>query len=381
MRYPEDDDMTQVMGIGQYIGQVRQDSDGNTYQWVEGIDGLGNPVGFWKNLAKKALSLTPTGQALRLLPIAKKVARYTPAGQVVKYLSTRKRRRYSSPRRFPRRRAYSRGRYRFAGYDGIGSLYQAPDGTLFQATDDDVAINGLAQDEELEGLGQDELTEIMGIGALGEIRKGPDGSLYQWVEGIDGLGNPIGFWKKLTKWYGRAKRGIRKVARKVVPLVRKAAPFIPGYGPAISAGLNKLLPILRQYGLANADGLGALYEAPDGTIYQVEGLADYEDMEGLADDYEDMEGFADDYEDMEGLADEEELEGFADDYEDMEGLADEEELEGFADDYEDMEGLGQGYVRRQDNIYGVEGYVPHRRPTTRWFKEPAQTPKMWQSPW
>ncbi len=27
----------------------------------------------------------------------------------------------------------------------------------------------------------------------GEIRQGPGGQLYQWVEGIDGLGNPIGF--------------------------------------------------------------------------------------------------------------------------------------------------------------------------------------------
>ncbi len=374
MRYP-DEDITQVMGIGQYVGQVRQDSDGNTYQWVEGIDGLGNPVGFWKSLAKKALSLTPAGQALRLLPIAKKVARYTPTGRAVNYLLARKRRRRSvcppCPRRYARRPAYKRGRYRFAGYDGIGALYQAPDGNLFQAVDDDAAMNGLAQDEELEGLGQDELTEIMGIGTLGEVRRGPDGDLYQWVQGVDGLGNPIGFWKRLTKFYRGAKKKIRKVVRRVAPLAQKFAPLIPGYGPAISAGLNKLLPILRQYGLANADGFGALYEDPNGTIYQVEGLADYEDMEGLA-DAEELEGFADDYEDMEGLADAEELEGFADDYEDMEGLGEE---------YEDMEGLGQGYVQNQDNIYGLEGYVPHRRPVTRRFKEPAQAPKIWEAPW
>jgi hypothetical protein len=45
-------------------------------------------------------------------------------------------------------------------------------------------------------LGEDELTQMMGIGRYGEVREGPDGRLYQWVQGIDGLGNPIGFWRE-----------------------------------------------------------------------------------------------------------------------------------------------------------------------------------------
>jgi len=43
------------------------------------------------------------------------------------------------------------------------------------------------------------MNHMMGAGYLGETRMGPDGNLYQWVEGIDGLGNPIGFWSKLKK--------------------------------------------------------------------------------------------------------------------------------------------------------------------------------------
>ena len=49
-------------------------------------------------------------------------------------------------------------------------------------------------------LGEDELTQVMGLGYVGEIRQGPDGRLYQWVEGIDGLGNPIGLWKGLQRF-------------------------------------------------------------------------------------------------------------------------------------------------------------------------------------
>ena len=43
-------------------------------------------------------------------------------------------------------------------------------------------------------LGEDDATRMMGVGYLGEVRQGPDGALYQYVQGVDGLGNPIGFW-------------------------------------------------------------------------------------------------------------------------------------------------------------------------------------------
>ena len=50
-------------------------------------------------------------------------------------------------------------------------------------------------------LGEDEATQMMGIGYLGEVRQGPDGNLYQYVQGVDGLGNPIGgFWRRFKRW-------------------------------------------------------------------------------------------------------------------------------------------------------------------------------------
>ena len=36
------------LGIGNYVGEIRQGPDGQLYEWVEGVDGLGNPIGFWK---------------------------------------------------------------------------------------------------------------------------------------------------------------------------------------------------------------------------------------------------------------------------------------------------------------------------------------------
>lgn len=46
------------MGRGQYLGEIRQGPDGQLYQWVSGIDGLGNPIGFWKPLVKAGKAIT-----------------------------------------------------------------------------------------------------------------------------------------------------------------------------------------------------------------------------------------------------------------------------------------------------------------------------------
>ena len=267
----------------------------------------------------------------------------------------------------PRIQDWSRRRG-FAGNGNIGNLYE-------DYNDPSYLVQGLTDYEDLDGLGQDELIDMMGIGVPGEVRVGPDNSLYQWVEGVDGLGNLTGFWDKIVS-YGkrvlnklpsyinhpvvRSLRPLLKPAlRKVLPVAQQVASAIPH--PAaqkIALGLRTATPILRSAGFAGYEGLGALYATPDGTLW-----ADSEILNGLA-------------------ADEEELYGFADEYEEMDGLADEyEEMDGLADEYEDMDGLGQCYVQREDNIYGVEGYVPHHPPETRRCKEPAQAPKMWQSPW
>jgi negative regulator of sigma E activity len=350
MRYPSESDMTQMMGIG-YLGEVRQGLDGNLYQWVEGVDGLGNPVGFWKKLkkfARKALPyVVPGGIAVKALraaapalrkvmPIAQQAASLIPGGQVALTAAA------------PVLRQAG-----VAGYNGLGALYQAPDGTLYQ-------MQGFAEDEELRGMGEDELTQMMGIGYLGEVRQAPDGNIYQWIEGIDGLGNPIGFWKKLV-------RGVRRLAKRALPIVQQLAPFVPGVGPAVAAGLKVATPLLQQAGVAGQNGLGTLYQAPDGTLYQMQGFAEDEELRGFAED-----------EELRGFAEEEELRGFADD-EELRGFDEDEELQGFAED-EELRGLDQGYVR-QDNMSGLEAYVPQQPPSTRWFTPPAQAPKIWESPW
>lgn len=127
--------------------------------------------------------------------------------------------------------------------------------------------------------GPQDVTEMMGIGNyVGEVRRGPNGQVYQWVEGVDGLGNPIGFWK-----------GLKSLVSKALPLAK----FIPGLGPIIGAvkpfcqALPQLQPVINQapgiqpvyqlgtkickvlgkVGIAGADG--EIMEAPDGQLYEV----------------------------------------------------------------------------------------------------------------
>src|SRR5262245_4153295 len=143
--------------------------------------------------------------------------------------------------------------------------------------------------------GMMDLTQVMGIGSyVGEVRRGPDGQPYQWVEGVDGLGNTIGFWKKLTSV-------AKSVVSKALPVVTK---FIPGIGPVIEqvrgavkgfcTGLPKLQPVVAQspdikpvyqigtklcsivskVGIAGADD--GIMQAPDGPLYEVvEGIGEF----------------------------------------------------------------------------------------------------------
>ncbi len=308
--------MNHMMGTG-YLGETKMGPDGNLYEWVEGIDGLGNSIGFWskfKKIGKRAL---------------RTAARYHPAVQALKLV----------------RRGIS-------GTDGLGALYQSPDGSLYQ-------MQGLGVDEEgmgEVGLEADDLTQMMGFGSyVGETRVGPDGNTYQWVQGVDGLGNPIGFWKRFKRFARKARRFVRKA----LPVVQQFAPLIPG-GAVVSSALRTATPFLRRAGVAG-DGLGALYEAPDGTLYQMQGPADEEAMQGFAED-EDMAGFAD--EELQGFAEDEEMAGFAED-----------EMGEFADDE-----VLQGYVR-QDGMDGLAAYVPQQPQSTPWYQQPSQTPKIWEAPW
>jgi hypothetical protein len=217
----------------------------------------------------------------------------------------------------------------------------------------------------------------MGIGAYGEIVEGIDGQLYQWVQGVDGLGNPVGLWKKLKA----LRRGVRGLVRRALPIAQQFAPFIPGGAAALTAAT----PFLRQAGVAGYGNVGALYNEDLSGLSddELHGFAD-DELQGFADD--ELQGFADD--ELQGFADDE-LHGFADDelqgpYEDISGLADDElsgfsddELHGFADD--EVQGVN-GYVR-QDGVQGLGAFVPATPPETPWFKSPAQPPSLWSPLW
>lgn len=241
-----------LMGTG-YLGEVRQAPDGQLYQWVEGVDGLGNPVGFWKALRRRLRAA-----ARRLAPLAQRAAGFLPGpyGAIAnRALST------ATPW------------LQRAGLmsDGLGQLYQAPDGEVYQ-------VHGLEDEAPIEGLGEEMSGGPVGIGTLGEIRSGPDGHLYQWTETVNGLGEPFGFWNRL-------RRLARGVVRRGLPFVQKYAGFVPGYGTAVSAALKTASPWLQRAGLSDEDTLTGL-EADDdlnGFADDVEGFG-AEDMDGVAND-------------------------------------------------------------------------------------------------
>lgn len=85
----------------------------------------------------------------------------------------------------------------------------------------------------------------LGIGRyVGELRQGPDGQLYEWVEGVDGLGNPVGFWKAVKA----AGRAVGKAAGTVGRTVGKAAGAVgKAFGKAAGAVVGFLDPVKRLF--------------------------------------------------------------------------------------------------------------------------------------
>jgi len=259
---------------------------------------------------------------------------------------------------------------------GLGALYQAPDGTLYQ-------MQGLAEGEEAGGEqpaggeppageeqpeGEEPPMKAMGPRAQGRQR----------------------FFRRRPQRPGPGVRGGRPrkkggFLKKLLPIAKFASRFIPvpGAGAAVRAGLTVAGKLLKRKGVAGYDGLGALYEAPDGSIYQVQGLAE-EELRGFAED-EELKGFAED-EELRGLAEDEELRGL-DEEEELRGLDENEELKGFAED-EDLRGYAEdqalqgvdGYVR-QDGKSGLDAYVPQTPPRTPWHVAPAEPIEIWRPLW
>jgi hypothetical protein len=322
MQYLSEDQAIQMMGIG-HLGEVRQGPDGNLYQYVQGVDGLGNPIGgFWSKL-KRGLKAVHT--------LAQRGASFIPGPYGAAIATGLK---FATP---------ILQKAGVAGYEGIGALYEAPDGSLYQ-------VQGLAEDEELQGIGDDAMTQIMGIGSLGEVRQGPDGNLYQYVQGMDGLGNPIGSWWK-------------RLVRRALPLAKRFAPFIPGGAAALTA----VTPLLKQAGVEGYEGIDDDEE--------LRGMDEEEELRGIDED-EELRGLSEE-EELRGLDEDEELRGLDAD-EDIQGVAEDEELRGVGED-QDMQGIN-GYVRR-DGMSGLEAFVPQQPPQTRWHVTPAQAPEVWKTLW
>ena len=129
----------------------------------------------------------------------------------------------------------------------------------------------------------DDMAEIMGIGNyVGEVRRGPDSQLYQWVEGVDGLGNPVGFWKKFKKVVGKVTSvipGASNVKRMVkafcsgLPKIQPIVSLHPAIGPFAQIG-TRVCKTLRKVGLAGVEG--EIMQAPDGQHYEVvEGIGEF----------------------------------------------------------------------------------------------------------
>jgi hypothetical protein len=297
-----DDDTVQGLGCpGTCMG-----ADGNLYEWVEGVDGLGNPVGFWKRV-RRGLR--------RIAPLAQRLAPLVPGGQYVQQATAA-----------------------FAPPAAPQAPPVAPPGSAVPTEAPAPAMAG------------------WGLGNVGDVAEGPDGHLYEWVQGVDGLGNPIGFWKRL-------KRGLRSIARRAMPLAQQFAPFVPGGAAALTAAS----PFLKQAGLVGTDGIGALYEAPDGSLYQVQGTGEDDALRGVGD--EELQGLNE--EELRGLEQDDELRGFGDDDE-LRGIAADDELRGLSDD--EIQGM-DGFVR--DGVSGLEAFqqdMPRETPQFRGQGSPMWTP-------
>jgi hypothetical protein len=174
--------------------------------------------------------------------------------------------------------------------------------------------------------------------------------------------------------HGRPPRKKGGLLKKLLPIAKFATRFIPGVGPVVSAGIDVADKLLRKPGVAGYDGLGALYAAPDGTVYQVQGLEEV-NLDGLYAD-EELHGFAED-EALRGFGDDDELRGFAEDDE-LRGYVQEPDLRGFADD--ELRGLEQSYVR-EDNVSGMEAYVPVKPAQTRWLTPLTEQQGVWEPLW
>jgi len=99
--------------------------------------------------------------------------------------------------------------------------------------------DGIDEETNMRHLSENEGTQMRALGYVSELYEDLDGNLYGWIEGVDECGNQIGSCQ----------------------------------GPSQPEG-------------SALSGLGALYEAPDGTLYHVQGLAEEEAADAKAESAE-----------------------------------------------------------------------------------------------
>jgi hypothetical protein len=326
MRHLSESEGTQMMALG-YVSELYEDPDGNLYGWIEGVDERGNPIGSCQGLSQPEVS----------------------------------------------------------ALSGLGALYEAPDGTMYhvQGLADEEAADAKAESAEPEQSAESEAPPATESGEPSRPRPFQRRRPIAW-----GRRRPLYFRHRrpVARPGGpgvrRGRPGRGGFFKKLLPVAKLASRFIPipGAGAAVRAGLTLASKLGTRKGVG---GLGALYAAPDGTVYQVQGLAEQE-LEGPYEEQA-VHGFAED-EELRGLAQDEELRGFGQE-EELHGFAEEEELRGVGQEElqgvaqnEELQGLDQGYVR-EDTVSGMEAYVPAEPAKTRWFTEPDEPPELWKPLW
>jgi hypothetical protein len=338
MRYLNENE--QAMAADEPLGELHEGPDGRLYEWVDGVDAWGGAIGFWQGAEEH--------------PVPPRV-------------------------------------------DGLGALYEAPDGSLYQ-------VHGLAEDaDEDQSAGDDAAASDddgdddaakgrlpkMGPGRPGEIRTGPDGRRYRWVRGLGAGGKAVGFWRRVrprgarpagpsrsaapsrpaarpapSGAHGRRGKTRKPFLKRLLPLAKVAASLIPvpGAGQLVRAGLTVADKALtRRRAVAGLGEIGALYAAPDGSLYQVQGA---DDLDGFHEPP--IDGFADD----DGIGD------FGGALQPIDGTDANASFHGAED-----EAL-RGYVREEPGRPGdgVDGYVPDP-PSTRANTIARALPDAWKPFW
>ena len=309
--------MTEVMGIGSYVGEIRQGPDGQLYEWVEGVDGLGNPIGFWRGLRRafqrvgRGITRFARGAVKFIRPLARAALPFTKfipgvgpaiyaAGTVAQRAGilgvgepSRGTRGLTQTERivvrakiesgdFPKPRPgqgiaqaladyvfFSRYKERCPGGD-----HENPQKCRRIRPDEPETLK-----EEWRSIFHEVDQELKSTSAfrrrpvparsvaarLGTVAQGPDGQLYEYVEGVDGLGNPVGFWRGLiSRLPGLQRiRGVTGPFCQALPQLEPCVQQVPAARSAYDIG-TRVCSALRRVGLA---------EAPDGQLYEyVEGV-------------------------------------------------------------------------------------------------------------